>query len=268
MLLRSSLLAAFTLLLAIPSPTYGASILCAKDLYGRPLLSDALTISNSLPYVKSDPDHQMDAGRIFAEPAFFTPKFQGLLNTWNSAMVQLPRVWRYSGSSSCASKLTSSFFPSLIIPHDGKKRLFTDSEGSDQDPHASPSSSTPTPPARSPYPASTQTGARSKRLQQAWCSIVLEANRASEACGLYLVSTIGLSFSTCDIAQTDQIARSLPSLPFLFISFHSVLWTQNPLYKTTPTNHQLRPVTCEQTTIKHPTSPSTYSNPAPLSGRS
>lgn len=94
MLLHLPLLATLTLL-AIPSPTYGASILCAANLYGKPLLSDALTISKNLPYVKSDPDHQMDAGRIFAEPAFFTPKFQGLLNTWGSAMVQLPRVWRY-----------------------------------------------------------------------------------------------------------------------------------------------------------------------------
>ncbi|CAF9908717.1 MAG: hypothetical protein ALECFALPRED_004911 [Alectoria fallacina] len=95
MLLCPSLLAALSLLAAIPLPTYGASILCAENLYGKPLLSDAVTISNNLPYVKLDPDHQMDAGRIFAEPAFFTPKFQGLLNTWDSAMVQLPRVWRY-----------------------------------------------------------------------------------------------------------------------------------------------------------------------------
>lgn len=99
MLLRPSLPTALALaLLAIPSPTHGASILCAENLYGRPLLSDATTISNNLPYVKSDPNHQMDAGRIFAEPAFFAPKFQGLRNTWSSAMVQLPRVWRYRKS--------------------------------------------------------------------------------------------------------------------------------------------------------------------------
>lgn len=109
MLLCPSLLAALSLLAAIPLPTYGASILCAENLYGKPLLSDAVTISNNLPYVKLDPDHQMDAGRIFAEPAFFTPKFQGLLNTWDSAMVQLPRVWRYSGSSPCMS-ITLPFF--------------------------------------------------------------------------------------------------------------------------------------------------------------
>lgn len=94
MLLHPSLLAFG--LLAVPLPTCGASYLCAEHLYGRPLLSDAIAISKTLPYVKSDPDHQMDAVRIFAEPAFFTPKFQGLLNTWSSAMVQLPRVWRYS----------------------------------------------------------------------------------------------------------------------------------------------------------------------------
>lgn len=93
MLLHPSLLAFG--LLAVPLPTCGASYLCAESLYGRPLLSDAIAISKTLPYVKSDPDHQMDAVRIFAEPAFFTPKFQGLLNTWSSAMVQLPRVWRY-----------------------------------------------------------------------------------------------------------------------------------------------------------------------------
>lgn len=117
MLLFSPLLATLTLLLAIPSPTYGASILCAANLYGKPLLSDALTISKNLPYVKSDPDHQMDAGRIFAEPAFFTPKFQGLLNTWGSAMVQLPRVWRYSASSPYVSKIKLPIFPALHNSH-------------------------------------------------------------------------------------------------------------------------------------------------------
>ncbi|KAM0802391.1 hypothetical protein BDR22DRAFT_887623 [Usnea florida] len=80
-----------TLLLPIQSN----SILCAGDLYGKPLLSDALTLAHALPYVKSDPDHQMDAGRTFAEPAFFTPKFQGLLNIWDTSMVQLPLVWRF-----------------------------------------------------------------------------------------------------------------------------------------------------------------------------
>ena len=79
----------------LPLPIQSTSILCAGDLYGKPLLSDALTLTNTLPYVKSDPDHQMDAGRMFAEPAFFTPKFQGLLNTWDTAMVQLPLVWRF-----------------------------------------------------------------------------------------------------------------------------------------------------------------------------
>ena len=80
-----------TLLLPIQSN----SILCTGDLYGKPLLSDALTLAHTLPYVKSDPDHQMDAGRTFAEPAFFTPKFQGLLNIWDTSMVQLPLVWRF-----------------------------------------------------------------------------------------------------------------------------------------------------------------------------
>ncbi|KAF6220289.1 hypothetical protein HO133_003421 [Letharia lupina] len=54
-----------------------------------------MTIRNNLPYVKVDPYDQMDAPRMFAEPAFFTPKFQGLRNTWRSAIEQLPRVWRF-----------------------------------------------------------------------------------------------------------------------------------------------------------------------------
>ena len=111
MVLHPLLVAALTLLLlAIPLPTHGASIICAQNLYGSPLLSDAIALGRTLPFVKSDPEHQMDAVRIFAEPAFFTPKFQGLLNRWNTPMVQLPRVWRYSGSS-CTLRLSVITLP-------------------------------------------------------------------------------------------------------------------------------------------------------------
>ena len=91
----SSLFPCLLFLSTLPLPVQSNSILCAGDLYGKPLLTNALTLANTLPYVKSDPDHQMDAGRTFAEPAFFTPKFQGLINTWDTAMVQLPLVWRF-----------------------------------------------------------------------------------------------------------------------------------------------------------------------------
>ena len=94
----SSLFPCLLFLSTLPLPVQSNSILCAGDLYGKPLLTNALTLANTLPYVKSDPDHQMDAGRTFAEPASFTPKFQGLLNTWDTAMVQLPLVWRFRKS--------------------------------------------------------------------------------------------------------------------------------------------------------------------------
>ena len=60
-----------------------------------------------------------------------------------------------------------NFFPALNPPHAWIQGSFTEGEGYEQDPHASPFSSTPTPPVRSPYPASTRTGASSKRLQLA-----------------------------------------------------------------------------------------------------
>ena len=162
MLLHSSL-PAVSLLLAISLPTLDASLICAVNLYGRPLLSDAIAISKTLPYVKSDPTHQMDARRVFAEPAFFTPRFQGMLNPLESAMVQLPRVWRYSGSSPpfAFRHQVSCFEPRGSLER--KRALLLTAKGHEQGPHASPFSCTPTPPAKSLYPASPRTGASSRR---------------------------------------------------------------------------------------------------------
>ena len=73
-----------------------SSLLCGSNLYGVPSLSDSLTVASRLPYVKEDPDGEMDLPRIFAEPSFFQPKFRTMQNTWPSKMVQLPTIWRYS----------------------------------------------------------------------------------------------------------------------------------------------------------------------------
>lgn len=72
------------------------SVLCNHALYGVPALSDATTVAQTLPFVKLDPDHQLDATRMFGEPSFFTPKFNGQINLWGTKMVQLPRMWRFS----------------------------------------------------------------------------------------------------------------------------------------------------------------------------
>jgi hypothetical protein len=72
------------------------SVVCGSQIYGQPRPDDALGVAGTLPYAKSDPDHQAAAARTFAEPAFFTPRFQALTNTWQTSMVQLPMIWRYS----------------------------------------------------------------------------------------------------------------------------------------------------------------------------
>ena len=112
----SSLFPYLFFLSTLPLPVQSNSIVCAGDLYGKPLLTNVLTLANTLPYVKTDPDHQMDAGRTFAEPAFFTPKFQGLLNTWDTSMVQMPLIWRFRKSLILSSPrtymYTNSLFPS------------------------------------------------------------------------------------------------------------------------------------------------------------
>lgn len=82
-------------LVALPLSIQSLSILCAGNVYGKPRPADVLALSKSLPYMKYDPDGDMDKVRIFAEPEFFTPRFHGLVNTWETDMVQLPRVWRY-----------------------------------------------------------------------------------------------------------------------------------------------------------------------------
>ena len=95
----SAMLLALLALLTLPLSIQSLSILCAGNLYGQPRPADALALSKSLPYMKSDPDGDMDKVRIFAEPEFFTPRFHGLVNRWETDMVQLPRVWRYRESN-------------------------------------------------------------------------------------------------------------------------------------------------------------------------
>jgi hypothetical protein len=76
--------------------TQCTSILCSSILYGNPHVSDVAAVAQAIPFAKSDPDSQMNAARVFAEPAFFTPSFSALKNGWPHTMVQLPMIWRYS----------------------------------------------------------------------------------------------------------------------------------------------------------------------------
>ena len=142
--LTSTLLALLTLSL----PIHSLSVFCSRNLYGRPQLSDVITLGNDLPYVKSDPDGNVRARRTFAEPAFFTPKFQGLINQWQMSMVQLPRVWRFrkfiSRSRSLFDWGTSSRMFMIVNKIDGIDKV----------PPALLSYSTPTQPATSPPPSS------------------------------------------------------------------------------------------------------------------
>ena len=72
------------------------SIICSPELYGRPSASDSATVARALPFVKDDPDDELSAGRIFAEPGVFRPRFSALENKWETKMVQLPMIWRFS----------------------------------------------------------------------------------------------------------------------------------------------------------------------------
>lgn len=72
------------------------SAVCGAQIYGHPEPNDALGVAGAIPFAMTDPERQADAARVFAEPAFFTPKFSALQNQWQTSMVQLPMVWRYS----------------------------------------------------------------------------------------------------------------------------------------------------------------------------
>ena len=72
------------------------SLICSNDVYGRPELADSAVITEKLPFVKNDPDGQLDAFRLFAEPGLFQPRFSALKNPYASRMVQLPAIWRFS----------------------------------------------------------------------------------------------------------------------------------------------------------------------------
>ncbi len=107
---------------------------------------------------------------------------------------------------------------------DNKEETLTDDKAHQQDPRASPSSSTPTPLAKSPYPASARPGASSKRPRRAWCNTASRTNRALEACGSSPV-IVSLPFS---------VRLTYPTLPFLssHLSIHP-----SPLRTTTTCKH-------------------------------
>lgn len=72
------------------------SIKCSYNMYGRPTASDAAAVVRAMPFATKDPDGQMAATRIFAEPAYLKPSFNYLKNEWPTRMVQLPMIWRFS----------------------------------------------------------------------------------------------------------------------------------------------------------------------------
>ena len=78
--------------------TLGISLICSSELYGKPSTSDSAMVLEALPFAKDDPYGQIDASRIFAEPALLEPRFSGLKNRLPTRMVQLPLIWRFSES--------------------------------------------------------------------------------------------------------------------------------------------------------------------------
>jgi len=80
------LLFPFLAFLLFSIPAAGTSMLCSIDLYGKPSPADSEMVAKALPFAKDDTDSQMDAGHIFAEPAFFKPRFSALKNKWPTKM--------------------------------------------------------------------------------------------------------------------------------------------------------------------------------------
>lgn len=95
------------------------SIICSSKMYGRPTIPDAAAVVQAMPFATKDPDDQMAATRIFAEPAFLTPSFNYLRNDWSTRMVQLPMIWRFSRFPTHRNR-TSIY---LLFCEDMKKRF-------------------------------------------------------------------------------------------------------------------------------------------------
>lgn len=90
------LLLALCVVALLSSLAQCSSIKCSYNMYGRPSTSDAAAVVQAMPFARKDPDDQMAATRIFAEPTYLKPSFNYLKNEWPTRMVQLPMIWRFS----------------------------------------------------------------------------------------------------------------------------------------------------------------------------
>ena len=75
-----------------------ANAVCTKEHVGQPSLQDCLVLYDKLPFAKDPPEGELVVPRVYVEPQFLVRPFSAVENPYPQAsMVQLPKVWRYSG---------------------------------------------------------------------------------------------------------------------------------------------------------------------------
>ena len=86
---------------AMPNELQASSPICNRDLFGTPDAQDCYQAMFWVPYINQPARDSGDAKatRVFAEPQYLTPPFGAVKNAYApKAIVQLPKIWKYSKS--------------------------------------------------------------------------------------------------------------------------------------------------------------------------
>ena len=85
--------------IATPNPLQENQLLCDKDRFGTPSAEDCYQAMFWVPYINQPARDSADAKapRLFAEPQYLNPPFHAVKNAYApKAIVQLPKIWKYS----------------------------------------------------------------------------------------------------------------------------------------------------------------------------
>ena len=70
---------------------------CEAGIYGTPNIQDCRQALTWIPYIQESDSNQAAQPRIFAEPQYMLPPFNGVYNAHRpSAIVQVPKIWKHS----------------------------------------------------------------------------------------------------------------------------------------------------------------------------
>ena len=99
---------------AIPNSLQAISPLCERDLFGTPHTQDCYQAMFWVPYInppaRDSPDAK--APRNFAEPQYLDPPFSAVKNAYApKAIVQLPKIWKFSTSLGIRGLPNNAPFP-------------------------------------------------------------------------------------------------------------------------------------------------------------